>query len=138
MKALNKVSLIGNIGSQPEMKALPSGANVINFSLATNEPYKDKQGEWVEQTEWHRCVGFDKVADILGKYTNKGSKVYLEGKLRTRSWEENGVKKYSTEIVVKDFILLDPKSESTQQSSGPIAGSAPNAPAPAIDDEIPF
>jgi len=137
MKSLNKVSLIGNIGSQPEIKALPSGVNVINFSLATNESYKDKQGEWVDQTEWHRCVGFDKVADILAKYTDKGSKVFLEGKLRTRSWEENGVKKYSTEIVVKDFVLLDPKSDSTQQSSGMMASSAPQ-PAPAIDDEIPF
>lgn len=111
MKSLNKVQLIGNLGSKPELKALPSGTKTVAVSLATNESWKDKQsGEWKDRTEWHNLVLFGSVAEIAGKYLNKGSKVFVEGNLRTRKWDKDGETRSATEIVVKDLMMLDGKS----------------------------
>lgn len=100
-RGINKVILVGTCGQDPEVKYLSNGNAVTNLSLATSEQWKDKQsGEKKEKTEWHRVVLFGKVAEIAGEYLRKGSQVYIEGKLQTREWEKDGVKRYSTEIVV--------------------------------------
>lgn len=100
MRGVNKVILIGTCGQDPETRYLPNGNAVTNLSLATSEQWKDKAGQKQEKTEWHRVVLFGKVAEIAGQYLNKGSQVYIEGKLQTREWEKDGVKRYSTEVVV--------------------------------------
>lgn len=100
-RGVNKVILVGTCGQDPEVKYLSNGNAVTNLSLATSEQWKDKQsGEKKEKTEWHRVVIFGKVAEIAGEYLRKGSQVYIEGKLQTREWEKDGIKRYSTEIVV--------------------------------------
>ncbi|EMF0798381.1 single-stranded DNA-binding protein, partial [Proteus mirabilis] len=100
--SVNKVILIGNLGRDPEIRYLPSGGAVANLAVATSEKWRDKQtGENREKTEWHRVVLFGKVADIASGYLCKGSQVYIEGQLQTREWDDNGVKRYTTEIVVK-------------------------------------
>jgi len=107
---LNKVMLIGNLGKDPEIRATQSGTSVVTFNLATTERWKDKSGQQQENTEWHRVVVWDKLADICGQYLHKGSKVYIEGKLQTRKWQDqNGNDKYTTEIVAKDMKMLDSK-----------------------------
>ncbi len=139
MAALNKVSLIGNLGGDPESKKLESGDTVVNFSLATSESWKNKAGEKVEDTQWHRCVAWRGIGEVIAKYCKKGSKIYVEGKLRYRSYEDkDGVKKYATDIVVRDMILLDNKGEKT-------ATAAAESPAPAAapakeeeSDDLPF
>jgi single-strand DNA-binding protein len=110
-KSLNKVMLIGNLGKDPEVKYTPSGVPVAKFSIATNESYKDKGGEWQERTEWHSIVAFQRLAEIVGEYVKKGSKIYVEGRLQTSSWEDkqSGEKKYRTEIVAVSMVLLDRK-----------------------------
>ena len=107
-KSVNKVILIGNLGKDPEVKYTPSGVPVAKFSLATNERYKDKSGEWQDRTEWHNIVAWQRTAEIVGEYVKKGSKLYIEGRLQTSSWEDkqSGEKKYRTEIVVSDLVLL--------------------------------
>jgi single-strand DNA-binding protein len=107
-KSVNKVILIGNLGKDPEVKYTPSGMAVANFTLATNERYKDKEGNWQDKTEWHNLVAFQRTAEIVGEYLKKGRSVYVEGKLQTRSWDdkESGQKKYRTEILVNDLVLL--------------------------------
>jgi single-strand DNA-binding protein len=107
-KSVNKVILIGNVGKDPDIKYTPSGVPVAKVSLATNEKYKDKSGEWQERTEWHNLVFWQRLAEIVGEYVKKGSKVYIEGRLQTSSWEDkqSGEKKYRTEIVVGDLVLL--------------------------------
>ena len=107
MKSLNKVQIIGNLGKDPEVKYTASGTAVANFSIATNERFKDKAGEWQDRTEWHNIVVWQKLAEIAGEYLKKGGKVYVEGRLQTRSWEKDGQTKYTTEIVGSDLILLD-------------------------------
>lgn len=100
-RGVNKVILVGTLGQDPEVKYLPNGNAVCNLSLATSEQWKDKQtGEKKEKTEWHRVVMFGKVAEIAGEYCRKGSQVYIEGKLETREWEKDGIKRYTTEIKV--------------------------------------
>lgn len=100
-RGINKVILVGTCGQDPETRYLPNGNAVTNLSLATSETWTDKQtGQKVEKTEWHRVVLFGKVAEIAGEYLRKGSQVYIEGKLQTREWEKDGIKRYSTEIVV--------------------------------------
>ena len=159
-KSVNKVILIGNLGKDPEVKYTPSGMAVANFTLATNERYKDKEGNWQDKTEWHNLVAFQRTAEIVGEYLKKGRSVYIEGKLQTRSWDdkESGQKKYRTEIIVNDLVLLGggreggeggggySGSRGGQKSSG-YDQSAPdydNAPAPAAhpaevtDEDIPF
>jgi single-strand DNA-binding protein len=107
------VILIGNLGKDPEIKYTPSGLPVAKFSLATNERYKDKGGEWQERTEWHNIVAWQRLAEIVGEYVKKGSKLYIEGRLQTSSWEDkqSGEKKYRTEIVASDLVLLSGRGE---------------------------
>lgn len=146
MAGVNKVILIGNLGQDPEIRHLPSGDSVANVSIATSETWKDKNtGEKQERTEWHRVAFFGKLADVVGKYLTKGSKVYVEGKLRTRKWQANdGTDRYSTEVVVDmtgTMQMLDGKGGAQTQQRAP--ESQPRAeqyaPAPFDDDEeIPF
>lgn len=107
MASINKVILVGNLGQDPEVKYMPSGGAVTNISIATTDTWKDKTtGEKKENTEWHRVVFFNRLAEVVGEYLRKGSQVYIEGNLRTRSWEDNGVKKYTTEIVAREMQML--------------------------------
>ncbi len=107
-RGVNKVILIGNIGADPEIKYTPSGAAVANVTLATSETWKDKNtGAQQEKTEWHRVVFFNRLAEIVGEYVKKGAKLYIEGSLRTRSWEQDGIKRYATEIVASEMQMLD-------------------------------
>jgi single-strand DNA-binding protein len=107
-KSVNKVILIGNLGKDPEMKYTPGGMPVARLTLATNERFKDKEGNWQDRTEWHNLVAFQRTAEIAGEYLKKGRTVYIEGSLRTNSWDdkESGQKKYRTEIIVNDLVLL--------------------------------
>lgn len=111
MSSLNKASIIGNVGKDPEIRSMQSGDKVASFSIATSEKWKDKSGEQKEKTEWHNIVVFGNLVKVVEQYVSKGSKLYIEGKLQTRSWEQNGEKKYTTEIVLQGFdsklIMLD-------------------------------
>jgi single-strand DNA-binding protein len=151
-KSVNKVILIGNLGKDPEVKVTPSGTPVAKFSLATNERYKDKAGQWQDRTEWHNLVAWQRTAEIIGEYVKKGSKIYVEGRLQTSSWDDKttGEKKYRTEIVVNDLVLLSGRGDGEGASRSAGAGSsnfdqrAPEPePAPAhsggiTDEDIPF
>ena len=121
-RGVNKVILIGNLGGDPETRYLPSGGAVTNVTLATSETWKDKQtGQQQERTEWHRVVFFNRLAEIAGEYLRKGSKVYLEGSLRTRKWQDkqSGQDRYTTEIVASEMQMLDGRSEGGfQQNQG--------------------
>ncbi len=112
-KSLNKVMLIGNVGKDPEVKFTPSGTAVAKFGLATNERFKDKSGEWQDRTEWHNVVAWQKLAEIIGQYVKKGSKIYIEGRLQTSNWEDkqSGEKKYRTEVIASDLLLLSGRGE---------------------------
>ena len=142
---VNKVILIGNLGSDPEVKYTPSGVPVANFSLATTETWSDKSGERQERTEWHRLVLWRKLAEIAGQYLKKGGRLYVEGKLQTRSWDDqNGQKRYTTEVVVDDMQMLDSRSESAEASGGwsgdpgsTTVEDAPPQPAE-TEDDLPF
>lgn len=107
-KSVNKVILVGNAGKDPEVKYAPSGVAIAKFSLATNERFKDKSGEWQDRTEWHNVLAWQRLAEIVGEYVHKGDKLYIEGKLQTSSWEDrqSGDKKFRTEIVARDIVLL--------------------------------
>ena len=107
-KSVNKVILVGNVGKDPDIKYTPSGTPVAKLNFATNEKYKDKGGEWQERTEWHSIIAWQRLAEIVGEYVSKGSKLYIEGRLHTSSWEDrqSGEKKYRTEIVASDVVLL--------------------------------
>ena len=110
MAGVNKVILVGNVGQEPRANTTSNGGTVLNLSLATSENWKDKNtGESQENTEWHRVVFFNKLADIAKQYVNKGSKLYVEGKLQTRSWDQDGETKYATEIVAREMQMLDSK-----------------------------
>ena len=124
-RGINKVILVGNLGNDPEHRVLPSGGGVTNISLATSESWRDKNtGEQQERTEWHRIVFFNRLSEIAAEYLRKGSKVYIEGSLRTSSWEANGEKKYRTEINARELQMLD--SRGSMGDGGFGAGSAPN------------
>jgi single-strand DNA-binding protein len=112
-KSVNKVILVGNLGKDPEVKYTPTGTPVAKFSIATNENYKDKSGQWQERTEWHNIVAWQRLAEIVGQYVKKGSKLYIEGRLQTSSWDdkETGQKKYKTEIIANDLVLLSGRGE---------------------------
>jgi len=128
-KGVNKVIIVGNVGQEPETKAMPSGSMVVNLSIATSESWKDKQtGQAQERTEWHKVVFFNRLAEIVAQYVNKGSKLYIEGSLRTRSWDQDGVKRYSTEIVGSEMQMLDSKGDNQQQNKGfhPVRSSVTN------------
>lgn len=125
-KSLNKVMLIGNLGKDPEIKYTPSGVPVAKFSIATNESYKDKGGEWQERTEWHNIVAWQRLAEIIGEYVKKGSKIYVEGRLQTSSWEDkqSGEKKYKTEIVATSILLLGGRGAGDPDTEGRSRGAA--------------
>jgi single-strand DNA-binding protein len=136
MAGVNKVILIGHLGKDPEVRHLENGTAVANFTLATSESYKDKGGNRVDQTEWHNVVVWRGLAEVAEKFLKKGSKVYLEGKIRTRSWEDQtGNKRYTTEIVADTFNMLDKREDSGSQSA-----NAPVQGAPPVDeaDDLPF
>lgn len=153
-KSVNKVILLGNLGKDPEVKYTPSGVPVAKFSLATNERYKDKGGEWQERTEWHNIVAWQRLAEIVGEYVKKGSKIYIEGRLQTSSWEDkqSGEKKYRTEIVASDLVLLSGRGEGGGEHEGRSSRGAAasgssfdqrthadeHAPTEITDEDIPF
>ena len=158
-RGINKVILIGNLGQDPETRYLPSGGAVTNVSLATTESWRDREsGEQRDRTEWHRVVFFRRLAEIAGEYLKKGSKVYIEGQLRTRQWEREGQKHYTTEIVANEMQMLDSRGEGgssnySSQGGGQSSYGGGNAsrdasasnnsgfsePPPAdFDDDIPF
>lgn len=122
-RGVNKVILVGTCGQDPETRYLPSGNAVTNLSLATSEQWTDKQtGQKVEKTEWHRVSLFGKVAEIAGEYLRKGSQVYIEGKLQTREWEKDGIKRYTTEVVVDingQMQLLDSRGQGGSEGMAP-------------------
>ncbi|MFL6438243.1 MAG: single-stranded DNA-binding protein [Terriglobales bacterium] len=119
-KSVNKVILVGNLGKDPEIKYTPSGVAQAKFSLATNESYKDKSGQWQERTEWHNIVAWQRMAEIIGEYVKKGSKIYIEGRLQTSSWDdkETGQKKYKTEIIANELVLLGGRGEGAEVEGG--------------------
>ncbi len=153
-KSVNKVILLGNVGKDPEVRATPNGTMVANFSLATTERAKDQGGNWSDKTEWHNLVAFGKLAEIIRDYVKKGSKLYIEGSLRTSSWDDktSGQKRYKTEIVVNDISLLSGRGEGEsgggsytragstssfdQRSSAPTEDYGQSA--EITDDDIPF
>lgn len=107
-RGINKVILVGNVGQDPETRYMPNGGAVTNVTLATSETWKDKNtGENQERTEWHRIVFYQRLAEIVAEYVKKGSKLYVEGALRTRSWEQEGVKRYATEVIANEMQMLD-------------------------------
>ena len=133
-RGINKVILVGTVGKDPEMKYMPSGDAIANISIATNDAWKDKNtGEKKEVTEWHKVVFFKRLAEIAGEYLRKGQQVYIEGSLKTRSWEKDGQKQYTTEIVASSLQMLGSKGdgERTEQSAAPKPAPPPKpAPAP--------
>ena len=143
--------LVGNLGNDPEVRYMPNGNAVANVSLATSETWKDKStGEQQEKTEWHRVVFFNRLAEIVEQYAKKGTKLYVEGRLQTRSWEQDGVKRYSTEVVANEMQMLDSRGGVSQDFGGSQMAAAPaaqpsqqQAAAPPqnfdnFDDDIPF
>jgi len=155
-KGVNKVILLGNLGKDPEVKYTPQGTPVAKFSLATSDRYKDKDGNWQDRTEWHNITAWGRTAEIAGEYLKKGSKVYIEGSLRTHSWDDKqtGQKKYMTEVNVNDLVLLGGRGEGAGDSAGGLraasAGGTNNfdqrtpepehaaASGPITDEDIPF
>ncbi|HBX37100.1 MAG TPA: single-stranded DNA-binding protein [Pseudohongiella sp.] len=160
-RGINKVILVGNVGKDPETRYMPSGGAVTNVTLATSETWKDKNtGQQQERTEWHRIVFFNRLAEIVNEYVRKGSKLYIEGSLRTRSWEQDGITRYATEIVANEMQMLDSRGASSgsddrfgqdmnqdapshggpAQRSGGQAASGGSRPADFdnFDDDIPF
>ncbi len=125
-KSVNKVTLLGNVGKDPEIRATPGGTMVASFSLATTDRTKDPSGNWTDRTEWHNLVAFQRTAEIIRDYVKKGSKLYVEGKIQTRSWDDktSGEKKYRTEIIVNDISLLSGKGEGESGSSYSRGGSS--------------
>jgi|TARA_B110000503_G_scaffold128877_1_gene200488 single-strand DNA-binding protein len=156
-RGINKVILVGNLGKDPEAKFMPNGNAVTNITVATSETWKDKQtGQQQERTEWHRVVFFNRLAEIASEYLKKGSKIYLEGSLRTRKWQaQDGQDRYTTEIVASEMQMLDsrggssdyqaPTSEQNEPphqtgvtSDNKAASSSPESGSSTFDDDIPF
>jgi len=159
-RGVNKVILVGNVGNEPEVRYMPNGNAVANISIATSETWKDKNnGEQQEKTEWHKVVFFNRLAEIVEQYVKKGSKLYIEGRLQTRSWEQDGVKRYATEIVGTEMQMLDsggaanpagqanhstkpadppPAESEPSQSQQRQAQEAPPSNFDNFDDDIPF
>ena len=149
--SVNKVILVGNLGADPEVKSFANGGKIANLRVATSENWKDRNtGERKERTEWHRCTMYDRLAEITGEYLKKGAKVYLEGKLQTREWQDQqGQKRYTTEIIVNEMQMLDGRPAGTRppaQANSPDASPQPSAnsrtttePPPIdFDDDLPF
>ena len=128
---LNKVQLYGNLTRDPEVKALPSGQQVANFSIATNRTFKDKEGARQEQTEYHNVVAFGRTAEVIAQYMKKGRPIFVEGRLQTRSWDKDGVKQYRTEVIAENFQFgASAAGEGAPRSSSP---DGMGAPAPAAN-----
>ena len=117
-KSLNKWLGIGNVGKDPEIRETPGGMLIANLTLATSDRKKDAEGNWQDQTEWHSLTAFKRTAEIIRDYVHKGSKLYIEGKLQTQSWEKDGVKHYKTVILVNDLGLLDGKPDASAAANG--------------------
>jgi single-strand DNA-binding protein len=152
-RSVNKVILVGHLGKDPEIRYTPNNVPVASFSIATNERFKDKDGNWQDRTEWHNVVAWQRTAEIAGEYLKKGRQVYIEGKLQTRSWDDKntGEKKYKTEVVITDMVLLGGAREGEGAGAAPRSRAAAgsnfdqrgadydNAPGTQItDDDIPF
>jgi len=148
-RGVNKVILIGNLGGDPEVRFTPDGVAVANFSLATTESWKDRNGERQERTEWHRLVLWRQLAEIAKNYLRKGSKLYVEGKLQTRSWDDqSGQKRYTTEVVVNEMEMLDSREGGGGGGGGGNMGGGGSDPGPSQpppynpqggdDDDLPF
>jgi single-strand DNA-binding protein len=149
-RGVNKVILVGRLGGDPEVRYTTSGTAMMQFNVATNEPFKTDEGKWEERAEWHRVVAFDRLAESLTQYLSKGREVYVEGKLRTRQWEDQqGIKRYTTEIIAREIQLLGSSGQTRQNESlipgetGQGAGAKSlNAELPpssgAPEDDIPF
>ncbi len=151
---INKVILIGNLGADPELRYTQSGTPVATFSVATTRRWKDKEGQQQEETEWHRIVAWSRLAEICGEYLNKGSRVYIEGRLQTRKWQDqNGNDRYTTEIVAQEMKMLTPRGEGAGGGGGfdpgPAAGGTPSggygddsfsggAPSGGTGNDVPF
>lgn len=143
MSNLNRVQLIGRVGKDPEVRYLQNGSAVANLSIATSETWKDKStGEKKESTEWHRCVFFDRTAEVVGEYAKKGTLVYVEGKLKTRKWtDKDGIEKYSTEVHCHEVKLLSSRQDGGEQrEERPAPKPVQKSSAPKFDDseDIPF
>lgn len=152
MASVNKVILVGNLGRDPEVRYMPNGDAVANFSIATTENWKDKDGNKQEKTEWHNIVLYRRLAEIAGEYLKKGRPVYIEGRLQTRKWEKDGVTRYSTEIIADQMQMLGGRDDGTETSrttaddyraASDGGRSAPSAPQQRsnfddFDDDIPF
>ncbi len=149
-RGINKVILIGNLGRDPETRYSQGGNPITNFSVATSDSWRDKQsGEQQDRTEWHNVVCFSRLAEIAGEYLRKGSKVYIEGSLRTSNWEKDGQKHYRTEVIAREMQMLDGRGGGGGDGGGPPSGFESSAPpsqpqnAPTLkdddfDDDIPF
>ncbi len=137
-QSLNKVMLIGRLGKDPEIRAISSGAKVANFSIATDESYKDKDGVKHEKTEWHNIVIWRGLAEVVEKYVKKGDLIYIEGKLTTEKYEKDGVTKYTTKIVADQMTMLGGKRDSGQQGDGGFGSSAAGGGFKAPEDDLPF
>jgi single-strand DNA-binding protein len=148
MASLNKVMLIGNLGKDPETRTLPSGITVTNIAIATSESYNDKNGNRVEQTEWHNIELWDNLSKIASQYLRKGSPVFIEGKIKTDSWEDNGVKKYATKIRALGIQLLGARGEGsgpmTMENEAPARAESPKQASAIVanngdaTDDLPF
>jgi single-strand DNA-binding protein len=148
MKGVNKAIILGNLGKDPETRYMPDGKAVTNFSIATSESWKDKStGQAQEKAEWHNITVYGKLAEICGEYLRKGSKVYVEGKLQTRKWQDkSGVDRYTTEIIGSEIQMLDGKGNEASprqasqefQNEVPKANQSNSAPVDDFDDDIPF
>ena len=147
-RGINKVILVGNLGADPETRAMPSGSSVTNISIATQESWKDKNtGDQQERTEWHKVVFFGRLAEIVGEYLKKGSQVYVEGKLRTQKWQDReGKDRWTTEVVANEMQMLGgragsgaPAAQGSAPTSAPQGSSdTPQDSSPPFDDDIPF
>ena len=155
-RGINKVIIVGNLGDDPDVRHMPNGNAVTRVSVATSESWKDKQtGQSNERTEWHRVVFFNRLGEIAGEYLKKGSKVYVEGQLRTNQWEKDGQKHYTTEIIAREMQMLDGRAEGQQgqsnsrqnqsnqsnqsnQGNSNSSSSFQDGPPADFDDDIPF
>lgn len=141
---INKAILIGNLGADPEIRYTQSGTQVASFSIATTERWKGQDGQMQESTEWHRIVAWARLAEICGEYLNKGSRVYIEGRIQTRKWQDqNGNDKYTTEIIAREMKMLTPRGSGTGESFGGSGGEQDSFPEPppgygGTGDDVPF
>ena len=139
MSSVNKVIIVGNLGSDPDQRHLSSGSTVCDMSVATSERWTDKGGQKQEHTEWHRVQAWGKLAELCAKYLGKGSKVYVEGKLKTRSWEDQeGNKRYTTEVVAREVKFLDGRQQRDSQSQGYGGGAGDGGFGGGPDEDLPF